>query len=92
MCVSCRKNKGKVQSEFTPNGNGCVDKRTEIDMLNSRLLDIYSKGKDSLALDALKTVRIWALNILINCPEEDELEVMRKYVEDEYTKYFPTDV
>ena len=92
MCVTCRKNKGKSvpQKEFS--GTGCVEKRTELESIHYKLLDIYSISKDPDVLIAIGEVRSWIIYILVHCPDEEDINVLRIFTENEYTKYFPSNL
>lgn len=88
MCVKCRKNKGKLVVTDNKKGTGCTHILSELTQLRIKLTEIYHKSNDNSIIPTINTIKEWANNVNDGCPPEDDLNIIRIYIENEYPKYF----
>jgi hypothetical protein len=70
--------------------NNCLSKYRDLQDLNLKVLEmIRSKfnNENNILSKTNKQIRLWIKNLSKECPPEEELQAISKYIEDEYTKY-----
>lgn len=85
MCVGCStsRNAKRIQKKE------CQYLYTELANLDLKTVDIYKKNKDIHVKEVNTILRAWIRDLKNQCPPSDELNIVRKFIEDEYPKYYP---
>jgi hypothetical protein len=86
MCLACQKS-----TKNTPMAkkSECGYLYTELTNLDLQILDMYKVNKDAQLLGVNKTLRTWITNLYKECPPSADLNVIREFIKDEYSKYYP---
>lgn len=61
----------------------------EIRDLDLKVLQILRKEKDDFLMQINRQLIYWFRNINNECPNLEEYNIIKQYVENEYTKYYP---
>ena len=89
MCVTCRKNRNKAVLRSTSPVDNCTYLMTELINLRIKLTEIYHKSSDSNIPTSINTITKWTVHLNTECPPEDDINIIRTFVDNEYPKYFP---
>ena len=66
----------------------CKDKYEGLRDMQLKLSELIGSGDNNTFLvKTSRQINSWILNIRRECPPEEELQAISKYIEDEYTKY-----
>lgn len=69
-------------------GEGCLYMYEELHQLELKVIELLKDHSDPILTDFNKKLRVWVRNLEVACPNEEELNIVRDYVENEYTEYF----
>lgn len=88
-------NAGNPVQSVTPkivSGAACQEKYDELAALDRKIISLYKKFRFSQIgyryAEAQKVVRAWIAGLKDGCPDEDELNEYKEYINGEYAKYF----
>lgn len=82
----------KVRSKYSKKDKSlqCEINRTELVGLNKKLLKIISPNnveQYEVLLDFNKRLTKWTKDITTSCPDINDYDVVKKYIENEYTEH-----
>lgn len=92
-CLSSNKSssssssKTRVAITSSNESTSCEDKYIELLNLDLKVVEILRKHKDELLKETSVKLREWIRNLKRECPDENELQVITEFIENEYTKY-----
>ncbi|MCA9749283.1 MAG: hypothetical protein KC414_09260 [Romboutsia sp.] len=66
---------------------GCMNMYEELKNIDLVIIKILKENKDSILIQANKQLRKWINNLNIKCPNEYEINVIKEYINNEYSEY-----
>lgn len=81
-------NKTKLSTNSIEKISVCSDRYKELLDLDVKIITLLRKIKDDILTASSLNIRKWIRNLDRECPDEDELNIIKEYTENEYTKYF----
>lgn len=73
-------------------GAVCQEKYDELAQLDKKVVSLYKRFKWSQMgykyAEMQKVIRGWIVNLKTECPDEDELNSFKDYINKEYSRYF----